>query len=402
MHAEHRVISRRVLVCAVVGSFLAAWLGASPVLGQANSPSATQKTQTVIRRQDKPEISQISPDSVPAGWIGRLVLTGKNLSPGMAVNIGCFGAELVPKNLKVESPTRAVADVAVPDDVNEHACQVYVGFERQPASFRVFRGGQPEIGPSAYPTPELAQITPNSASRGWSGEVELGGKNFNPRMLLRIACRGGVFGVSATKLEVKNPERAVAQMSIPNDWEAGRCEAYVGAGSRVAFTISGPASPAAAARESPAGRTSGQVASGARKPLTEPVARAAGAPGSAPSSEFAIVEAPVTLVGEGAMPFMDVLTRIQKGLMSGGGKDALRKGYLLLTYDSVRFVQDGNAVFEEPSSTVKAVESISMMGQPTGFFRIAFTDGKIYNFQDPKGKSPQNSSYAIIKKRLGK
>jgi hypothetical protein len=71
-----------------------------------------------------------------------------------------------------------------------------------------------------------------------------------------------------------------------------------------------------------------------------------------------------------------------------------------VTRESVTFVHEGTTLFEEPTSSLREASPIGRAGRPTGFFRIAFSNGKIYNFRDPKANSPDRSSYLMLKKAL--
>jgi hypothetical protein len=197
----------------------------------------------------------------------------------------------------------------------------------------------------------------------------LGGKKFHGRMILHLWWRGTLQSTSTGIIKAQTPERAVTQLRIPGDWKAGDCVAFLDTVvTRVDFKVSG--APAGKA----AGRGTGQAAASA-----------------------------ATLVGEGDMQLMEIVTTMRRSL-AGGAKiqGVVRKGRLVMTPESVTFVQEGTTLFEEPTSSVREVSPIGRAGRPTGFFRIAFSNGKIYNFQDPKANSPDRSSYLMVKKALGK
>ena len=82
-------------------------------------------------------VSTISPDSAPPGGHGQVVLTGQNFKDGMQVKFNCKGAEFSPNSLKVESPTRVVAQVTVPVTAEEGPCGTSMRSEPGKEPFRI-------------------------------------------------------------------------------------------------------------------------------------------------------------------------------------------------------------------------------------------------------------------------
>jgi hypothetical protein len=198
---------------------------------------------------------------------------------------------------------------------------------------------------------------------------------------------------AAGTIKAQSPERAVIQLGIPGDWKTDDGVAFLDTGvTRVDFKVAG----------APIGKAAGRGAA----PAAPSVPRAATQPGRALSSRQAavIVEAPATFVGEGDMQFRQLVMNIQRGL-AGGAKagEVMRKGRLVVTPDFVRFVQADQTVFEAATPSVREVAPISMMGQPTGVFRIVFKSGKIYNFMDQsEGGAEKGQAFKTVKKKLGK
>ena len=79
-------------------------------------PGASKTSETKPSSAGTLEVvSTVSPDAVPPGGHGQIVLTGQNFKDGMQVQFACQGAQFKAESVKVESPTRAVARVLVPE-----------------------------------------------------------------------------------------------------------------------------------------------------------------------------------------------------------------------------------------------------------------------------------------------
>jgi hypothetical protein len=117
-----------------------------------------------------PELTSVTPDSVPPGGSGELVLAGKNLVDGVRVRIGCKDYQnLHIDSIKIESRERANAHVTIPDTMGEGPCEIFLEF---------VRGGDGEIMPSAEGTPEIVQarsISFSVSNASTSMPVGLGG-----------------------------------------------------------------------------------------------------------------------------------------------------------------------------------------------------------------------------------
>jgi hypothetical protein len=240
---------------------------------------------------------------------------------------------------------------------------------------------------AAHEAVEVTSFSPDSAPPGAAGEVVLTGKNFFRGMRVRMACAGDetdVLRLTDHLVKVESPERAVVKLSIPIDAQEGPCTLY-------SVGYWGKAGPVAdETSESPSGTPEITQIS------PEKVLFRISNSGSMP------ISVPVYLAGEGNMQFMEIMTKFSQSMQSnwgqGGGKSSL-----LLSPDAVKYIQDDKAVFTEPTSGVTKVEEMSMMGQPTGVFRIVFMDGKIYNFMDQsQGGGDKGKAFKFVKKRLGK
>jgi hypothetical protein len=98
---------------------------------------------------------------------------------------------------------------------------------------------------------------------------------------------------------------------------------------------------------------------------------------------------------------MDVMMKFQQAMQGDWGKGGTSQ--LWLSPDTIKYVQGEKTVFSEPTSGVSKVEEMSMMGQPTGVFRMVFKSGKIYNFMEQsEGGAEKGQGFKTVKKKLGK
>jgi len=233
---------------------------------------------------------------------------------------------------------------------------------------------------------EVTSISPDSAPPGATGEIVLTGKGFFRGMRLRMGCPGDETApenLSNHLVKVESPERATAQVSIPADAPEGPCTLYSVGYWGAAGVVTDET------QESPVGtpeimqvKSSGTVFR---------ISQAGAMP----------VAVPVFLAGEGEMQFMDVMMKFQQSMQGSWGKGG--KSRLLLSPDTVKYVQDEKTVFSEPPSGASKVEEMTMMGQPTGVFRLVFKSGKIYNFVDQsEGGAEKSQAFKTVKKKLGK
>ena len=128
------------------------------------------------------------------------------------------------------------------------------------------------------------------------------------------------------------------------------------------------------------------------------------------SSDIPVVLASVMYLGEGEMNMMDAMMKMsqaatkqlqQSNWQEKGGEEAPLQG-LMLSPGTVKYMDQGNLVFEQPTSSVKGIGEMMMQGKPVGLFRIVFTDGKIYNFGVSGQEEEQSKTIKFIRKRLGK
>ena len=234
--------------------------------------------------------------------------------------------------------------------------------------------------PSA-PPPELTSITPDSAPPGGFGEMVLAGKNFTPGMRLHLSCQGGE--IQSKGFKVETAERATGQISVPGATSEGPCQMEL-------VRILG---------------MTGSETEDSQKGTPEVFQVSEGGPTFRISSSGKMpVGIELVLMGEGDLNYMDIMQKMAKEAQGGFGPGKMKKGQLLLAPDSVKYVQEDNTVFSAPPSSVKSVDEMTMMGQPTGIFRIVFANGKIYNFQFQAGGGEKkgHEQFLMIKKRLGK
>jgi hypothetical protein len=67
-------------------------------------------------------VSTMSPDAAPPGGYGQVVVVGENFKDGMQVTFNCKGAQFKADSVKVESATKAVAQIKVPVTATEGPC----------------------------------------------------------------------------------------------------------------------------------------------------------------------------------------------------------------------------------------------------------------------------------------
>jgi len=224
-----------------------------------------------------------------------------------------------------------------------------------------------ETKPSQSGSPEVSTVSPDSAPPGGHGEVVLTGKNFqrDPTVQYQLKCKGADFSLQSAKAE--SDTRLVAQVTAPLNVEEGPCDLM--------------------------GKTfqSWPISKGAFS-----ISNAAQMP----------VDIALMMVGEGDMQFQDFMMAMSKAMMATaqtGGKAA--PSMLELEGTTIKYVQGDTTSFTKPFSAVKSLEQIQMYGQPSPYFRIAFNDGKIYNFAPTVGSGAPgdpNATFAFLKKKLGK
>ena len=236
------------------------------------------------------------------------------------------------------------------------------------------------------PAIEVTSVTPDSAPPGASGEIVLTGKNFFRGMRLRMGCAGDEAAPENLRnqlVTVESPERATFKVSIPEDAKEGPCTLYVvGYWGRAGVVTD-------ETNESPAGTP--EITQISPDKVLFRISNS----GSMP------ISVPVFLAGEGNMQFMEIMMKLNQAMQGGWGKGG--QPHLVLSPDTVKYVEAEKTVFSEPTSGVAKVEEMSMMGQATGVFRIVFKSGKIYNFMDQsEGGGEKGKAFKAVKKRLGK
>ncbi len=145
-----------------------------------------------------PELTGISPDSVPPGGTGELALTGSNFTEDMCMQIDCGKVGVHVKNFKLASSTRAVAQIQTPFKAQDGQCKL--ALVRRPG------GCKPsETEESAQATPEVFQVPaggptfsvsssanmPVSVPVAYLGEGELDMMSMGTKMAGAV---GGGFG----------------------------------------------------------------------------------------------------------------------------------------------------------------------------------------------------------------
>jgi len=118
-----------------------------PKIGKQEQKPPAQAKQA---QGPAPEVLAITPSSVPPGWEGDVVFTGKNFAQTMKLRMEC-GYEVKPKNFRVESAERAVFQLKVPPSAEEAKC--IIALEVPPVASTA------ETGPAAMGTPMVVQVT---------------------------------------------------------------------------------------------------------------------------------------------------------------------------------------------------------------------------------------------------
>ncbi len=274
----------------------------------------------------------------PMGWVVMVVFLGIVLGPGLAS--AQFGLPKIPK---------------LPKKVTKKAKDT-----------KESENATPEVTASGVGSPEVAQISPNEAPPGGQGEVVLTGKGFGNGLSLNFNCKGAQFEPKSIKVE--SPTRAVANIAVPVSAEEGPC------GLSLKSSQSG-------------------------EPFK--ISNSAGMP----------VTLPVLYMGEGDMDFMAIMQKMSQVMMKqtqgnwqeAGAQANKPPSGLVVEGGSLKFVDEGKAVFTEPGSNVKAIQEMHQGDQAVGIFRIVFNDGKIQNFMDREGGSKKGSGVAAyLKKKYGK
>ncbi len=102
-----------------------------------------------------PSVTAITPSTVPAGWEGRIVLTGANFARGTMVRLNCSYRTMAVRNLAVESPERMAFDLQVPADLEPSRCVMLLEVSPPNAA---------ETGPTVQGTPQIIQVIGPSLS----------------------------------------------------------------------------------------------------------------------------------------------------------------------------------------------------------------------------------------------
>ena len=98
-----------------------------------------------------PEVTSITPSSVPPGWEGDVVFAGKNFAPYMKLRLECGSQSIKPKDFRVEGAERATFHLKVPPSAEETTCMI--ALEVPPVAPTA------ETGPAVQGTPMVVQVT---------------------------------------------------------------------------------------------------------------------------------------------------------------------------------------------------------------------------------------------------
>lgn len=98
-----------------------------------------------------PEVTAITPSSVPPGWEGDVVFAGKNFAPNMKMRLECGGQNIKPKDFRVEGAERATFHLKIQPTAEETTC--IIALEVPPAPPTA------ETGPAVQGSPMVVQVT---------------------------------------------------------------------------------------------------------------------------------------------------------------------------------------------------------------------------------------------------
>lgn len=240
---------------------------------------------------------------------------------------------------------------------------------------KVPKVGKQEQKPSAQasvprgPAPEVTAITPNSVPPGWEGDVVFTGKNFAQNMKLRLECG------KSTGFRVESAERATFHLKVQPSAEETTCI--------IALEVP-PAAPTTETGPSAQGTPLVVQVTGATFAISE---------SSALAQAFQ-----ACFLAEGNLQPMELMVKMSE-VMQKGSQDECK---IYVSPDSVKYTDQGKPVLDQPASAVKTVESVLLMGQPTGMFRIVLASGKTYNFFASGGHNADDPLEGQIKRKLKK
>lgn len=115
-----------------------------PKIGKQEQKPPAQAKQA---QGPAPEVLAITPSSVPPGWEGDVVFTGKNFAPNMKLRLECGKV----KDFRVENGQRATFHLKIQPTAEETTC--IIALEVPPAASTA------ETGPAAMGTPMVVQVT---------------------------------------------------------------------------------------------------------------------------------------------------------------------------------------------------------------------------------------------------
>jgi len=245
--------------------------------------------------------------------------------------------------------------------------------------------GKQEAKPAARakkqkaPPPEVTAITPSSVPPGWEGDVVFTGQNFTTTMRPRVGCSESV---KTQSFKVESPERAVLHVEVPFPVEDGACG--------LALEVPPPGSTA---EVEPSEEGTFQVVE--VKSATFGISQSSNLP----------VAFSACFVSEGeTFPEEIHVNRIEISMREkehGGCK-------LMVSADSVKYVDQGKTVLDQPASAIKKLDQILLQPPigpaiPVGF-RITLANGKIYNFGEDMygGRVPKEGILEALKRKWKK
>jgi hypothetical protein len=113
--------------------------------GKKDAPPQAAKPQG-----PPPQVAAISPNSVPPGWEGDVILTGTNFSKTMKLRMQCGYQSVKTVKFMVESAERAVLSLKISPTSEEEKCTIVLEVPPEATA---------ETGPTVEGTPQIVQVT---------------------------------------------------------------------------------------------------------------------------------------------------------------------------------------------------------------------------------------------------
>jgi hypothetical protein len=122
-----------------------------PKVPKINKQEPKPPAQAKAPQGPAPEVTTITPNSVPPGWEGEVAFAGKNFAKNMKLRLNCENASVTLRDFRVENAERATFRVKVPASAEESKCLIALEVPPVPPTA--------ETGPTAQGSPLVVQVT---------------------------------------------------------------------------------------------------------------------------------------------------------------------------------------------------------------------------------------------------